>query len=85
MLKLSATNFLVLDHIHCRAICDEIGERFGTILKPDTSELPPLLSTLMEKLAELESGEAQSGRAPSIVPCIEEMLFPQSRETVGVD
>jgi hypothetical protein len=62
------TAALNLDHIHCRAICDEIGERLHYVLKPETSDIPSRLLTLIERLAELEC-------APSIVPSIDEMSF----------
>ena len=64
---------LMLDHTHCRAICDEIGERLGDVLKPQASEIPPRLLGLLEQLARLE-------QAPSLVPSIDEMSFPQSRQ-----
>jgi hypothetical protein len=55
-----------LDHVHCRAICDEIGERLRCALRQDTPDIPPRLVALIDKLAEME-------RMPSIVPSIEEM------------
>ena len=80
MPRLSAAD-LLLDHTHCRAICDEIGERLRAALKPDLSELPPRLLALMEKLARLEiDNDVQSVRAPSIAPAIDEMFFPRTRE-----
>ena len=60
---------LMIDSTHCRAICDEIGDRLRDILKREASEVPPRLIELINKLAELE-------RAPSIVPSVEEMTFP---------
>ena len=63
----------MLDPVHCRAICDEIGERLGQVLKPEASELPARLLELLDRLARLE-------QAPSIVPDIDEMSIPQSRE-----
>ena len=57
-----------LDHIHCRAICDEIGERLRQVLKAEALEIPQRLVTLLDRLAELE-------QAPSIVPSIDEMSF----------
>jgi hypothetical protein len=62
---------LALDHTHCRAICDEIGERLGQVLKPEALEIPQRLLALLERLAELE-------QAPSIVPSSDEMSFPPS-------
>jgi hypothetical protein len=67
---------LVLDPAHCRAICEEIGERLRAVLKPEASEIPPRLLALMDRLAQLEE-------APSIVPSIDEMAFPLPRP-VGV-
>lgn len=64
-----------LNSKHCRAICNEIGERLRHILKPDASELPPRLTRLMTRL------EEQDRAAPPIVPSIEEM---QWRTTAGI-
>jgi hypothetical protein len=61
---------LALEHAHCRAICDEIGERLGQVLKPEALEIPQRLVTLLDRLAELE-------QSPSIVPSIDEMSFPR--------
>ncbi len=66
---------LVLDHTHCRAICDEIGERLGFILKPVTSDIPPRLSYLIGRLAELEKPDLLPMLSPSIVPAIDEMTL----------
>ena len=41
----------VLDHIHCRAICDEIGERLRYILGREALEIPPRLLMPVDKLA----------------------------------
>lgn len=56
---------VALDPIHCRAICEEIGERLRHILKLE-AEIPQRLLTLLERLDELEG-------APSIVPTIEDI------------
>jgi hypothetical protein len=64
---------LALDHAHCRAICDEIGERLRQVLKPEALEIPQRLLMLLDRLAKLE-------QAPSIVPSIDEMSFPQYPE-----
>jgi hypothetical protein len=62
---------LALDHAHCRAICDEIGERLRQVLKPEALEIPQRLLMLLNRLAKLE-------QAPSIVPSIDdEISFPQ--------
>jgi hypothetical protein len=59
---------LALDHTHCRAICEEIGERLRQVLKPEALEIPARLLALLDRLAELD-------KAPSIVPSIEETSF----------
>ena len=58
-----------IDHIHSRAICDEIGERLRQALKREPVGLPPQLQLLVNRLAELDGAAA-----PSIVPSFEEML-----------
>jgi hypothetical protein len=60
---------LMIDSTHCRAICDEIGDRLRDVFKREASEIPARLVRLIDQLAELEG-------APSIVPSIEEMSFP---------
>ena len=52
---------------HCRAICDEIGERLALMLRPTTSDLPPRLAELLDRLALMDH------HAPSIAPSIEDM------------
>jgi hypothetical protein len=61
---------MMLDHIHCRAICDEIGERLREVLRGEASEMPPRLLMLMDELAQLDD------HGPSIVPSIDEMSLP---------
>jgi hypothetical protein len=67
------TTKLVLDHTHCRAICDEIGERFRDALRRDTPKIPPRLLLLLDKLAQLE-------QMPSIVPSLDEISGAWSPE-----
>lgn len=65
---------LNLDHAHCRAICDEIGDRLRLIMKPAVSDIPPRLLYLIGKLAELENiALARLDFAPSIVPSVDDM------------
>jgi hypothetical protein len=64
-----ADTAVVLDHLHCRAICDEIGDRLRYALAREASEIPPRLIALIDKLA-------LSDETPSIVPSIEEMTSP---------
>jgi hypothetical protein len=67
---------LLLDHTHCRAICDENGDRLRDILAREAAEIPPRLLALVDKLAELEiDGLAQLDHAPSIAPAIDDMSF----------
>jgi hypothetical protein len=58
-----------IDHIHSRAICDEIGERLRETLRREVLELPLRLQLLVDRLAELDGGSA-----PSIVPSFEDMV-----------
>src|SRR6266852_8551730 len=58
-----------IDHIHSRAICDEIGERLRQALKRESVGLPPRLQLLVDRLAELDGAAA-----PSIVPSFDDML-----------
>ena len=85
MSRLNATT-LKLDHTHCRAICDEIGERLGQILKPVTSEIPPHLAALLDRFKQLEMGPALYLEcAPSIEPTIDEMSFPHLHMALSAD
>jgi len=68
MLKKNYGNIRI-DHIHSRAICDEIGERLRETLRREAAALPPRLQLLIDRLAELD-GEI----APSIVPSLEDMI-----------
>jgi hypothetical protein len=62
----SRNTAFAFDHVHCRAICDEIGERLRYALEQGASDVPPRLVALIDKLAEMDP-------MPSIVPSIEEM------------
>jgi hypothetical protein len=57
-----------IDSGHCRAICDEIGDRLRFLLDREMSEIPHRLRLLLGRLAELD-GE----QAPSIVPALDDM------------
>ena len=54
-----------LDSSHCRAICDEIGERLRMILGREAAPLPPRLQLLMERLVEQDLVQS-----PSIAPSL---------------
>ncbi|NOJ47653.1 hypothetical protein [Bradyrhizobium archetypum] len=83
MPRRKAPGFVELDHMHCRAICDEIGERLGQILKPEVSALPPRLLALLDELKQMETGNyGQLQHAPSIVPSIDDLSSQQDRPAV---
>ena len=85
MPKLDAAT-LKLDHTHCRAICDEIGERLRQVLKPGTSVIPPHLAALLDRFKQLEIGsKPYLESAPSIVPSIDETLLPRRLVTFSTD
>jgi hypothetical protein len=57
-----------IDSGHCRAICDEIGDRLRAVLDKEASALPPRLQMLIDRFAELDRAQA-----PSIVPAMEDL------------
>ena len=67
---MGAGHELQLDSSHCRAICDEIGERLRMVLDREAAPLPPRLQLLMALLIEQDLVQA-----PSIVPAIDEMVW----------
>jgi hypothetical protein len=82
MPRRNAPDLFALDHTHCRAICDEIGERLGQILKPEVSMLPPRLLALLDEFKQLESDNySRLQHAPSIVPSIDDLSSRQDRAT----
>jgi hypothetical protein len=60
---------LQIDSGHCRAICDEIGDRLRIVLDREAGEIPQRLRMLMDRLAELDGDQA-----PSIVPAMDDMI-----------
>jgi hypothetical protein len=58
-----------LDSGHCRAICDEIGDRLRFVLAKEAGTLPQRLQMLIDRLA--EPGREQ---APSIVPAMDDRM-----------
>jgi hypothetical protein len=56
---------LQIDSGHCRAICDEIGDRLRIALDQEAGAIPPRLQMLVDRLAELDPAQA-----PSIVPAM---------------
>ena len=61
---------LQIDSGHCRAICDEIGDRLRIFLDKEACEIPQPLRLLIDRLGELD-GE----QAPSIVPALGDMAI----------
>ena len=59
---------LRLDHTHCRAICDEIGERLRDTLGRQSADMSPYLRRLVDRLGELDTVSS-----PGIVPLIEDL------------
>jgi hypothetical protein len=43
-----------IDHVHCGAVCREIGEVLSVKLGPQSTELPPRLLDLMQQMAKAE-------------------------------
>ena len=68
--KMGTRRELQIDSSHCRAICDEIGERLRAILAPETPEMPAQLQLLLERLAEQDRE-----LAPSIAPSMDDMVW----------
>ena len=65
---------LRLDHTHCRAICDEIGERLRETMGQESTNVMPYL--LIDRLDELDNVSS-----PGIVPLIED---PQDSTILAV-
>jgi len=65
---------LRLDHNHCRAICDEIGERLREAMALKSVKTPPQLQRLIDRLDELDNVRAL-GVAPSIEDAQESMFL----------
>ena len=56
-----------LDHTHCRAICDEIGERLRAFMGRELAEMSPRLRSVVDRLHELDHIPS-----PGIVPLLED-------------
>jgi hypothetical protein len=71
---------LQIDSSHCRAICNEIGERLRAILAPETPEIPAQLQLLLDRLAEQDRE-----LAPSIAPSMDDMVWqPLVPDPIGL-
>ncbi|MBR1157174.1 hypothetical protein [Bradyrhizobium sp. JYMT SZCCT0428] len=66
---MKVSNQVQIDSVHSRAICDEIGERLRTILRPTETGLPARLQILIDRLADQDRQ-----MAPSIVPKLDDMI-----------
>jgi hypothetical protein len=60
---------LQIDSGHCRAICDEIGDRLRIVLDKEAAEVPQRLRMLIDRLAKIDDVPA-----PSIVPAMDDMI-----------
>jgi hypothetical protein len=67
---MNAQTGLQIDSLHCRAICEEIGDRLRIALGAGPGALPARLRLLMDQLAQQDRG-----LAPSIVPTLEDMIW----------
>jgi hypothetical protein len=70
-------NQLLIDSSHCRAICNEIGDRLRIMLEREATALPWRLQVLMLRLAVQDLA-----RSPSIVPSVDDMTWGESTDTV---
>lgn len=75
---MGAENEVQLDSSHCRAICDEIGERLRVILDREAVPLPPRLQMLMQRLIERDMVQA-----PSIAPAFDDMVWQPAESEPG--
>ena len=71
---MKVSNEVRIDSVHSRAICDEIGERLRTILRPTAAGLPARLQILIDRLANQDRQ-----LAPSIVPELDDMVWQPGR------
>lgn len=69
---------LQIDSTHCRAICDEVGERLRAILGREPPAASRRLQSLIHRLSELDHQPA-----PSIAPSIEDMAWQAIRHPRG--
>lgn len=66
-----------LDHIHCRAICDEIGDRLREMMGRELAGMPSYLQRLVDRLGELDDVPS-----PGIVPVMEDLPSAAIPETL---
>ncbi len=67
---MNTQNGLQIDDLHCRAICDEIGDRLRIALAPGSAVLPVRLQILLAQLAAQDRVVASS-----TVPSLDDMTW----------
>ena len=67
-----------IDSEHCRAICEEIGERLRIVLDREATELPPRLQALLLRLVAQDLAGSSS-----IAGAIEGTARHQLADTIG--
>jgi hypothetical protein len=72
---------LAIDQVHCRAICDEIGERLRCQLKREVTDVPPNLLRLLKRLDELEHMPVVL--APSIIPSEDQNMLAEALDSAS--
>ena len=70
---MSPQNNLHIDSTHCRAICDEIGERLYAMLSRESPAMPRHLQLLMDRLAAQDRETS-----PSIAPSMDDMVWQKA-------
>jgi hypothetical protein len=70
---MSIQSNLHIDSTHCRAICDEIGERLRAMLSRQSPALPLHLQLLMDRLVEQDQQAS-----PSIAPAMDDMVWQKA-------
>jgi hypothetical protein len=66
---MSRDSIIQIDSSHCRAICDEIGERLRMVLDREATALPARLQVLMLRLAAQDLAGS-----PAIAAAIDESM-----------
>ena len=66
---MSRNSTIQIDSSHCRAICDEIGERLRVMLDREATALPPRLQVLMLRLAAQDLAGA-----PAVAVAVDESM-----------
>ena len=75
---MGTNNKVQIDSSHCRAICDEVGERLRIMLDREANALPPRLQVLLLRLAAQDLAKSSS-IAQSIAPSIDGVAAAENR------